>query len=626
MARSRKRTSDKAKWTKQQLEAAISAVRDGRSVKSVSSEFSIPRTTLRDRLSSSNLSEARLGRKPLFTKAQEMEIAEHVLLLAKMFFGLTKIELRRLAFEIAERKNIPNNFNKIERLAGVDWLNGFLKRNPGISLRKPEATSLNRVTAFNREEVELFYSNVENVMDKHKFSSTHIYNMDETGISTVQKPAKILGPKGQKQVGSVTSWERGKTVTVCCSMSASGNYVPPMFIYPRKRMSHLLEKGGPEGAIYHCSKNGWINEELFAIWLEHFAKNVKPTKEDPVLLILDNHSSHKTLQVFEFCRQNGIVIVSIPPHSSHRLQPLDITFYGPLKSAFNRECDMYMKSHPYEKITPYELASIFNKAYMRVATIEKAVSGFASTGIYPLDSNKFSEDDFAPAASLSQRPTIIIHNEDANVGEASEEESRHLQECENDVPQTSSARDSNSEIEVAGTSSSVVRITDLSPIPTRQPTKSRSSIKSQRNKQHSIILTSTPMKSILSEARDKKLRNTEKKCRLSGKKSKMSSQERKRKIRQGMSANTKKICRPRRNITFESSESESEGLKEDELCDDHSLDDIDPSDNNTCLVCGEFGMNNELWYRCVKCSGWSHSECSGWDSPDGYKCDFCMRL
>ncbi|KAJ8876490.1 hypothetical protein PR048_020935 [Dryococelus australis] len=103
----------------------------------------------------------------------------------------------------------------------------------------------------------------------------------------------------------------------------------------------------------------------------------------------------------------------------------------------------------------------------------------------------------------------------------------------------------------------------------------------------------------------------------------MSTRERKRKSLQGMSAKTKKVCRPRRNISFESLE--SEGLNEGELYDDDSLDDIDPFDNNTCLVCGVFGMNNEMSYRCVECSGWSHSECSGWDTPDGYKSGFCMR-
>jgi hypothetical protein len=74
--------------------------------------------------------------------------------------------------------------------------------------------------------------------------------MDETGISTVQDPGKIIAPKGQKCVGSVTSWERGKNVTVICSMSASGTYIPPLFIFPRKRMCHQLQKNGPPGLLY----------------------------------------------------------------------------------------------------------------------------------------------------------------------------------------------------------------------------------------------------------------------------------------------------------------------------------------------------------------------------------------
>jgi hypothetical protein len=73
---------------------------------------------------------------------------------------------------------------------------------------------MNGITAFNKEEVHIFYTNIEKVTDKYKFESSKIYNMDETGISTVQKSGKILGPTGQKQVGSATSWDREKDVTV----------------------------------------------------------------------------------------------------------------------------------------------------------------------------------------------------------------------------------------------------------------------------------------------------------------------------------------------------------------------------------------------------------------------------
>ena len=63
--------------------------------------------------------------------------------------------------------------------------------------------------------------------------------MDETGVSTVHDPGKIIALKGQKQVGRIVSGERGRNITVVCSVSAIGSYVPPMFIFPRCRISFL---------------------------------------------------------------------------------------------------------------------------------------------------------------------------------------------------------------------------------------------------------------------------------------------------------------------------------------------------------------------------------------------------
>jgi hypothetical protein len=64
------------------------------------------------------------------------------------------------------------------------------------------------------------------------------------------------------------------------------------------------------------------------------------------------------------------------------MQPLDIIFLGHLRSAFDRECDCFMKSHPHQTITPYELAGIFNKTYIGIARLYFV---FSNTGIYPLN-------------------------------------------------------------------------------------------------------------------------------------------------------------------------------------------------------------------------------------------------
>ena len=69
--------------------------------------------------------------------------------------------------------------------------------------------------------------------------------MDETGITTVETPCKILAKTGKRTVGKIVSAERGQLMTVIVACSAAGHYVPPLLIWPRKRMAEQLMKGTP---------------------------------------------------------------------------------------------------------------------------------------------------------------------------------------------------------------------------------------------------------------------------------------------------------------------------------------------------------------------------------------------
>ena len=94
--------------------------------------------------------------------------------------------------------------------------------------------------------------------------------MDETGITNVHKPGKIIAMKGKQQVSNMTSGERAATVTVVCAMSASGAYVPPLFIFPCKRMTDRMAVGAPSGSIIRVSSSGWTDSSLFIEYLTHF--------------------------------------------------------------------------------------------------------------------------------------------------------------------------------------------------------------------------------------------------------------------------------------------------------------------------------------------------------------------
>ena len=96
----------------------------------------------------------------MFNEAQEKDLAHHIRKMDEYFYGLTFKDLRLLAFQFAESNNIQHRFNANTKLAGRDWALIFLKKHK-LSLRTPSKTSLARIMVFNKVQVDLFYTNLE---------------------------------------------------------------------------------------------------------------------------------------------------------------------------------------------------------------------------------------------------------------------------------------------------------------------------------------------------------------------------------------------------------------------------------------------------------------------------------
>ena len=76
-------------------------------------------------------------------------------------------------------------------------LTGLQAPRRDIKIKTPEATSTGRATAFNSNVDECF-SNVWHCDGQTNFDGKDIWNVDETGLMTVQKPCKVVGPTGRQ--------------------------------------------------------------------------------------------------------------------------------------------------------------------------------------------------------------------------------------------------------------------------------------------------------------------------------------------------------------------------------------------------------------------------------------------
>ena len=175
-----------------------------------------------------------------------------------------------------------------------------------------------------------------------------------------------------------------------------------MFIYPRKRQSNSFLRCGPPNAIAAVSDSGWINESLWMEYLKHFAQTTRCSKEHPVLLIIDNHGSHSTLEAVEFARENGIIILTLYPHTSHKMQPLDVSVYGPFKRAYANAMNDWMTNDVGKRFTIHEVAECSANAINIAFTQPNIISGFKSTGVCPFNANVFGPSDF-----LGSEPTDV---------------------------------------------------------------------------------------------------------------------------------------------------------------------------------------------------------------------------
>ena len=275
----------------------------------------------------------------------------------------------------------------------------FLSRHKELTLRTPEPTSIARAKGFNKVEVNKFYNLL---MESFPAGASHIWNMDETGIRTSStKPPKIISQLGKKQVGSISNSERGQLITAICCCNAAGNFLPPVLISPRKRLPATLLDGAPPDTKAMCSDSGWTNNQLFRDWMQHFVSYARPNSETRTLLILDNHESHKDFDALQFARENGVTVLSLPPHTSHKLQPLDVTVFGPLSTYYERAIFAWQKQHPHRMMQHYDVAKVFEQAYTHACTPANAIAGFRKSGIYPLNPLIFPDSEFLSTIQTS---------------------------------------------------------------------------------------------------------------------------------------------------------------------------------------------------------------------------------
>ena len=400
------RVLKRKQWSEESMLGAIKAVQEGTlGVNRAALEFAVPKTTLKDRLSGRVIHGSSCGARPYLSKEEEKELVNFITTCSKMGYGKTRKEVLALVEAAIEKKG-----RELKNPISNGWWTRFQERWPNLRLRRGDPFSVARDKMTDRAIFENYFSLLRETLEEHGLKNRpgQIYNCDESGMPLEHTPPKTIAIKGTKKVRQITCGNKTQISILACG-NAFGEVIPPMVIFSGKRFNFELSKGEVPGTIYGMSDSGWMDTELFYTWFANqFLKYA--SKERPLLLLLDGHSSHFTLQLVQLARENDVHIFCLPPHTTADSQPLDTSCFGPLKKHWAVSCHRYLSLHPGRVITKFQFSTLFSEAWEKGMSVSNIMSGFRCTGVCPFDPEailkKLPSSDSPSTQDLSQLSSL----------------------------------------------------------------------------------------------------------------------------------------------------------------------------------------------------------------------------
>ena len=204
------------------------------------------------------------------------------------------------------------------------------------------------------------------------------------------------GLKSKRIAGASQDGNR-EFITLIAAICADGSSLPPSLIY--QGASYDLQDtwldefdATAQRAFFACSKNGWSDDNLGLNWLQRvFDRTTKEkvSTRERRLLIVDGHNSHVNLPFIEYADTNRILLAVFPPHSTHRLQPLDIGLFSPLATYYSQAIDRLLaESQGLVRLTKRDFWSLFYEAWTKAFHAQNVRSAWEAAGLYPLNPKK----------------------------------------------------------------------------------------------------------------------------------------------------------------------------------------------------------------------------------------------
>ena len=392
-------------YSREEITDAVADVERGASIYQASKERGIPYATLRRHFLGLNSSgRVGAGRSTVLTEEEEGLIARTIIYLARAGFPCDRRDLKDIVGSFASSMGRAAPW---ETTPGKEWIRGFERRwSDVLRCRKPELLTKARAEGLSAEVINLFFEMYADLVHENHLTPDRIFNLDESGLATDTRCQNVFVSKMDRDtyLRSATCGKLTYSVLFCAS--ACGVFMPPFVVYKGLHLYESWTTGGPDGAAYAVTKSGWMEETVFESWfLKMFLAQVKDMTK-PVLLIYDGHGSHLSYNTVHQAIENDVIILCLPPSTSHALQPLDVGLFKPLKTKWRQILKTWSRESRLKSVDKATFPTLLAKLWSELNPAH-VMAGFRGSGLYPICPEKVKPrvvETASPSSSPDAEP------------------------------------------------------------------------------------------------------------------------------------------------------------------------------------------------------------------------------
>jgi hypothetical protein len=289
---------------------------------------------------------------------------------------------------------------------GSNWTSRFVKRHPHLKSRFVAPLDKDRIISEDPDQIRRFFELFRTTLEKYGIHNDDVYNMDEKGIMMgILAKLKVICARKLKHTRTTQQGSR-EWVSLLECISSDGRVLTPYVIFKAKHLNKAWydefrkHEGGGTCAV---SDRGWTDDELCLEWFKIVfePETSKVKKGEYRMLLFDGHGSHLTREVVTFCQEHKIILLCLPTHSTHILQPCDVGAFLPLADAYRRiltEKTRWGASYSIDKLMFLEILCQARAESLHEHNIRGA---WEKTGLFPFD----------PEVVIGSLPAVILQRE-----------------------------------------------------------------------------------------------------------------------------------------------------------------------------------------------------------------------